>query len=141
MIYLDCLNRKRLKVVANQNPIAYYILQISYVIPQEVIPGRIALLVTILLCMTNIFINVTSKSPNTKSINSISAWIMACVFFVYSALLEYGCILLYKYLTRSFNVALSAKKFLTHVDLVCLSISFCAFILFNLIFWSVQLLL
>ena len=141
MIYLDCLNRKRLKVVANQNPIAYYILQISYVIPQEVIPGRIALLVTILLCMTNIFINVTSKSPNTKSINSISAWIMACVFFVYSALLEYGCILLYKYLTRSFNVALSAKKFLTHVDLVCLSISFCSFIVFNLIFWSVQLLL
>ena len=58
------------------------------------VPGRMALLVTLFLVLLNIFINITSKSPNTKSLTSISAWVIACIIFVYGALIEYGFILL-----------------------------------------------
>ena len=57
------------------------------------IPGRMVLLITLLLMLTNIFTSVTSQSPTTKSLTSISTWILTCILFVYGALMEYGCIL------------------------------------------------
>ena len=92
------------------------------------------LLVTLFLVLINIFINVTSNSPNTESLTSISGWIMACILFVFGALLQYGCILLYKYIIPQ-NYTMKKLK---HIDIIFLMLSIILFILFNFIFWSVS---
>ena len=98
------------------------------------VPGRMALLVTLFLVLLNIFINITSKSPNTKSLTSISAWVIACIIFVYGALIEYGFILLYKYIVPQ-NYTMKKLK---HIDIIFLMLSIILFIIFNFIFWSVS---
>ena len=58
-----------------------------------------ALLMTLFLALINLLISVATNSP-TVSLTMLSAWIIACIFFVYFALLEYGCILCFKYFTE-----------------------------------------
>ena len=116
----------------------FLFLKISFVIPQDVVPGRIALLITIFLVMINIFITVTAKSPHTESLTNISTWIITCIIFVYSALVEYGFLLFYRQVTRSFDTVPPQyiKNALKKVDLVCLGISMSVFFVFNVAFWS-----
>ena len=103
------------------------------------VPGRMTLLITLFLVLINIFMSVTSHSPNTKSLTSISAWIISCIMFVFGALLEYGCILFYKYVPSDcLPQDDAAKKAMNRLDLSCLIVSFLSFILFNLVFWNVQ---
>ena len=66
---------------------------VSFVIPPEVVPGRMALLVTLFLVLTNIFNTITNISPNVEGMTAISLWMIACMFFVFLALLEYAAIL------------------------------------------------
>ena len=49
---------------------------VSFLIPPEVVPGRMALLVTLFLVLINIFNNVTSVSPNTEGMTAISSWML-----------------------------------------------------------------
>ena len=49
---------------------------ISFLIPPEVVPGRMALLVTLLLVLINIFNNVTSITPNTDGMTAIGSWML-----------------------------------------------------------------
>ena len=116
----------------------FFFLKISFVIPQDVVPGRIALLITIFLVMINIFITVTAKSPHAESLTNISTWIIICIIFVYSALVEYGFLLFYRQVTRSFDTVPPQyiKNALKKVDLVCLGISMSVFFVFNVAFWS-----
>ena len=74
---------------------------VSFVIPPEVVPGRMALLVTLFLVLTNIFNTITNVSPNVEGMTAISSWMIACMFFVFLALLEYAAIL-YFLLVRIF---------------------------------------
>ena len=91
---------------------------ISFVLPVEAIPGRITLLVTLLLVLVNIFNTsvdhqplsdtITAGSGNLKiMIHSISiinlnfqnftAWILTCIYFVFGALLAYAGLLYVKF--------------------------------------------
>jgi hypothetical protein len=45
--------------------------QASFLIPPEMVPGRMTLLVTLFLVLINIFNNITSNSPNTETMTSI----------------------------------------------------------------------
>ena len=92
------------------------------------------LLITILLCLINIFNTITSESPYAKSFTSISTWMIACILFVTSTLLQYGAILLFWKYTASHkeNFQMILKK----IDMVCVTVETLAFILFNLIFWN-----
>ena len=107
--------------------------QISFLIPPEVVPGRMALLITLILVLINLFISVTSRSPNTDSLTSISTWMSVCILFVCCSLFEYAGILLFKHLTFQDE---KSKRFLTYVDSGSLMVSVTLFIIFNLIFWS-----
>ena len=70
------------------------IFKASFVIDPEIIPGRMALLVTLFLCLINIFNNMTSNSPHSESgFTAVSAWLFTCIMFVFSALAEYAVIL------------------------------------------------
>ena len=83
--------------------------------PPQVVPGRMALLVTLFLVLINIFNNVTNVSPNTEGMTAISSWMLgqsvnlldltcmgiffncslltACIFFLFGALMSYAFIL------------------------------------------------
>ena len=54
----------------NSSEIIY---QVSFLIPPEIVPGRMTLLVTIFLVLINIFNNVTSNSPNVEGLTAISS--------------------------------------------------------------------
>ena len=49
---------------------------VSFLIPPEVVPGRMALLVTLFLVLINIFNNVTAITPNTEGMTAISSWML-----------------------------------------------------------------
>merc|ERR1719322_1224968 len=69
---------------------------ISFLIPMEVIPGRMALLVTLFLVLVNIFNTVTTNTPKAEGLTAIEAWMLACILFVFGALIEYAAILFKK---------------------------------------------
>ena len=52
---------------------------VSFLIPPEVVPGRMALLVTLFLVLINIFNNVTSITPNTEGMTALSSWMLGQV--------------------------------------------------------------
>ena len=73
---------------------------VSFLIPPDSIPGRVGLLVTLFLVATNIFNTIIDISPNTEGMTAISSWMIAFMFFVFLALMEYA-IILYFLLNRN----------------------------------------
>jgi len=69
---------------------------ISFLVPADVIPGRMALLVTLFLVLVNIFNNVTTNTPKAEGLTAIEAWMLACILFVFAALAEYAVLLFHK---------------------------------------------
>ena len=61
---------------------------VSFVIPPEVIPGRMSLLVTIFLVLVNIFNSVTINTPKAEGLMALEAWMLACILFVFGSLIE-----------------------------------------------------
>ena len=77
-------------------------------IPAHVVPGRMALLVTMILVLVNIGSNVSSHQPITNGVTALSAWIISCIIFVAGALIAYAE-LLYKSMFYNATVATSTK--------------------------------
>ncbi|XP_040566996.1 glycine receptor subunit alphaZ1 [Lepeophtheirus salmonis] len=69
---------------------------ISFLIPMDVIPGRMGLLVMLFLVLVNIFNTVTTNTPKAEGLTAIEAWMLACILFVFGALIEYAAILFKK---------------------------------------------
>jgi len=69
---------------------------ISFVVPPDVIPGRMALLVTLFLVLVNIFNTVTTNTPKAEGLTAIEMWMLSCILFVFGALIEYAIILFRK---------------------------------------------
>ena len=113
--------------------------QTSFVIPPNVVPGRMGLLVTLVLVMINIFISM--EIPNTDSYTSVSIWMIFCIIFICVAFWEYGFILMVNHYHYFFLNCTRKKKYgnslmIAKVDstfsLICMSL----FLIFNIIFWS-----
>ena len=66
---------------------------VSFLIPPEVVPGRMALLVTLFLVLVNIFNTINNISPNVEGMTAISMWMIACIFFVFGSLMAYATLL------------------------------------------------
>ena len=58
------------------------------------IPGRMGFLLTLLLCVVNIFNSTADKFP--KNAKVIDQWILFCLLFIILAILEYTVLLGYK---------------------------------------------
>jgi len=67
---------------------------VSFLIKPEVVPGRMALLVTLFLVLINIFNSVRERAPISSRLNAIDFYLVICIFLVFTALLEYAVILL-----------------------------------------------
>ena len=79
----------------------------SFLIPPEAIPGRMALLITILLVLVNLFATVIQTQPPAKYPTVLEIWILSCMLFVCGALFAYA-ILLFK--RRSLTWKITQKK-------------------------------
>ena len=101
------------------------------------IPGRMSLLMIIFLNLLTIYMNIISKSPKSEGITKIMDWMIACIYFVFLAVIEYGIILFcrimfdYKELPKSY-----AHKRLVEVDLACLLTSIISFTIFTIVYFS-----
>ncbi|XP_040570603.1 gamma-aminobutyric acid receptor subunit pi isoform X4 [Lepeophtheirus salmonis] len=67
---------------------------VSFLIKPEVVPGRMALLVTLFLVLINIFNSVRERAPISSKLNAIDLYLVVCIFLVFGALMEYAVILL-----------------------------------------------
>jgi len=76
----------------------------SFLIPPDVIPGRMSLLVTLFLVLISIFNTVNSKSPRTEGINLMAFYVIVCILFVFGALFAYA-VMLYKKKARITDLA------------------------------------
>ena len=63
-------------------------------------PGRMALLVTILLMLINISGRTHEKTPSSNTFSMIDLWILICIIFVTLALFEYGLVITIAYNLR-----------------------------------------
>ena len=79
-------------------------------IPPDVIPGRMTLLITLFLVMISIFNSVSAKSPKVEGFNALTAWIICCILFVFGALCGYGGILFQKNETWRLQVSYQNLK-------------------------------
>merc|ERR1719244_1380184 len=67
---------------------------VSFLVKPEVVPGRMAMLVTLFLVLINIFNSVREQAPISSRLNAVDLYLVVCVFFVFSALMEYAAILM-----------------------------------------------
>ena len=106
------------------------------------IPGRMGFLVTLMLCTVNISKTV-EYPPNA---NGITQWILACLLFIISAMLEYTFLLGYnkfrnpkkvqqKGMTGSTDDSINIKKMAKALDKWMLLIFPPTFTIFAIIFW------
>ena len=61
----------------------------------QIVPGRMSLLVILLLVLVNVFNSVRANAPSSglSKLNAIDAYLMTCIFMVFSAIVEYALIL------------------------------------------------
>ena len=65
----------------------------SFLIPPEIVPGRLALLITLLLVLLNLFSTVIRTQPPAKYSTVLEIWILFCMLFVCGALFAYALLL------------------------------------------------
>ena len=99
------------------------------------------LLVTLFLVLINIFLNITSTSPESESMTSMSLWVITCLLFVFGALFEYACILWVKYNNFKKDLPNDEKiqRILKQTDFIFLIIFPLLFLLFNIFYWWILL--
>ena len=69
---------------------------VSFIIPIDIVPGRMALLITILLVLINQFGTVVNTQPPNITPTAITIWFITCIGFVAGALVAYACLLYQK---------------------------------------------
>ncbi len=124
----------------------------SFLIPPEVVPGRMAMLITLFLVLINIFNTVTTNSPNVEGMTAIAAWMIVCILFVFAALAGYAWLLWKKKksclkrkrlrkMTEEEGKLRSRRKeeFRSKVDDMFLVVFPLLFTIFNTIYWPVCL--
>ena len=75
--------------------------------------------------------NVISRSPESVSTTHIMNWMIACIIFVFFAIIEYGLMLLCRFVFDYKSFAKDyARKRLMQVDFICLITSMISFLIF-----------
>ena len=78
---------------------------ISFVVKPDMVPGRMALLVSILLIQLNLFNNSKDKGPVSNSnVNALDLYLVFSMFLVFSALMEFAVVLVLMKVMPSWTV-------------------------------------
>ena len=138
---------------------------ISFTIPPEVIPARMALLVTLMLVLVNLFGTIISTQPPSMYPTSLVVWTIACIIFASGPIIAYAGILLMKRNFRYNRISSASddlvivesvdkvnrpqseikkddderENHLTTCDRNCLIGFPAAFLVFNVIYWPIVL--
>ena len=64
----------------------------SFIIPPEVVPARMALLITVLLVLVNLLGAIIDKQPPSAFPTSLVIWISICIVFASGALVAWGTV-------------------------------------------------
>ena len=92
------LERRTLPYMLNiymPTAVLVFISWISFFISPNAIPGRMGLLVTLFLVLTNISTGARANSPNSGSLTTVDTWLLVCTAFVAAALCEYAVLLFF----------------------------------------------
>ena len=90
----QCCQINKLVILITPFPGLFVVVSwVSFLVPPEVVPGRMAMLITLFLVLINIFNTVTTNSPNAEGMNAITAWMLVCILFVFGALIAYAFLL------------------------------------------------
>ena len=65
----------------------------SFLINPNIVPGRMGLLVTLLLVLVNIFNGFKSSSPPSADLNALDLYLIICICHVFCVLAEYAIVL------------------------------------------------
>ena len=65
----------------------------SFIIPPDIVPARMALLITVLLVLVNLLGTIIDKQPPSAFPTSMVVWMSVCIVFSSGALLAYGVLL------------------------------------------------
>merc|ERR1712130_459456 len=57
---------------------------VSFMVKPEVVPGRMAMLVTLFLVLINIFNSVREQAPISSRLNAVDLYLVVCIFFVFT---------------------------------------------------------
>ena len=107
---------------------------ISYCIDPHNVPGRMALLITVCLIITNTYNSIT-VGPNIRGYSYIEVWYIGIVVPVFIGIIEYGTILgLMKF--GNDVISFNPKTLYQRLDIVACAASAITLIGFNLLFWS-----
>ena len=74
--------------------------QVSFIIPLNAIPGRVALVATQFLTLTNIFIHQIADSPSGANLNALGFYLLVSLFFVIGTTIELAIVLMIKRIKR-----------------------------------------
>ncbi len=112
---------------------------ISFFIPPELVPGRMALLVTIFLMLVNIDNTGNAENPKAEGLTGMELWLVTCMAFVAMALFEYAIMLHCRFGRRGNDEKKAEspelRKWLAKCDRHAAVVFAVAFALFNLYFW------
>ena len=72
----------------------------SFLIPPDLVPGRMSLLITTLLMLINISGSARESSPASDTFSLIDLWLLTCTIFVALALFEYAIVIKIRYNNR-----------------------------------------
>ena len=75
--------------------------QVSFIIPLSAIPGRVALVATQFLTLTNIFIHQIADSPSGANLNALGFYLLVSLFFVIGTTIELAIVLCIKRIKRN----------------------------------------
>ena len=97
---------------------------ISFVVKPDMVPGRMALLVSILLIQLNLFNNAKDKGPESNNdISAVDLYLVFSMFLVFTALMEYAVVLVLMKLMPSWTLKLvddmSFKRKLAWDNAIC----------------------
>ena len=67
---------------------------VSFLIKPDIVPGRMALLVTLFLVLINVFNGVKENAPTSTDLNAVDLYLVVCIGLVFLALVEYAMVLL-----------------------------------------------
>ncbi len=114
---------------------------ISFFIPAESIPGRMAVLVTVFLMLVNIGNTSDQTNPKAKVPTAMDIWIRSCMVFVAAALFEYAIVLNKLFSSQRKKVhgikgrSTDDVKALEKIDCYTLKSLVVTYTLFNISYW------
>ena len=122
---------------------------ISFLPPPQAVPGRMGLLITLLLVLVNLFGTVIHTQPSTKYLTYLNVWMITCIIFVCGPLFAYAVLLFHLRAAQSALESITivkpdkeipliiAPNYYWRWDKICLTFFPLAFLLFNSVYWPV----